>query len=460
MAPQVPATETVPRGEARPAQVLRRVKTRWMALSAVLVHWSSARGAALARRSIAVSAALAVLAALASLTAVGQLHADYGPAVLWVYPTTCLPLAWAIAVMTYTLLRPDVVAGDGRHAVAARWLRWSTLAALLIRQIGPLYYYHWIDAMGLSGWLVLLIGLDRAGSARGRLRLTLARLSDRGILSPPKAVEDLRRDLENTSHGWTATSSFVVAIALLVTSPPALLAASRSASWRVGLVAAYLAFLIIAGAVAGSWLGRMASYARVIGRALREKKVELRLVPGHPDGAVGLKPVGDFLLYQSLTASLPAIFLGTWLLLLSLGDASRLLAGDREYVTQYVWLLPLAMLFEILVFVGPMSSIHTAMRNQKQNEILPLADRLSRAIATDWDSLYDPANEEQNAARRQQATVFAEQYQELESIPTWPVDSSIRRRFTLRNLGLLIPFVGYIVGQTSFWQQLSKVLIG
>lgn len=89
-----------------------------------------------------------------------------------------------------------------------------------------------------------------------------------------------------------------------------------------------------------------------------------------------------------------------------------------------------------------------------------MADKLSCAIVTTQDSPYDPANEEQNAARTRQLTRLAEQYQELENIPTWPVDSSIRRRFTLRNLGLLIPFAGYIVGQMPFWQQLSDVLKG
>jgi hypothetical protein len=250
-----------------------------------------------------------------------------------------------------------------------------------------------------------------------------------------------------------------VATALLITSPPALLAASRSRSWALGPAASELAVLIVAGAVAGSWLGRMSGYGRLLGKALRKQQLNLRVIPGHPDGAGGLKPIGDFHLYQSLTASLPAIFLAVWVLLISLGGANRLLGAYREYLDQYLWLLPLAMLFEILVFVLPMSSVHTIMKSQKESIFLAEADRLSPAIAAARTSLDGQAGAEPEAARQRMAELV-ERYQELESVPTWPVDSSIRRRFTWRNAGLLVPFAGYIVGHMPFWQQVSDVLRG
>jgi len=49
-------------------------------------------------------------------------------------------------------------------------------------------------------------------------------------------------------------------------------------------------------------------------------------------------------------------------------------------------------------------------------------------------------------------------FEALEATPTWPIDTAIRRRFTLRNLGLLLPFVGYAVGDpSSFWERLTNL---
>jgi len=52
--------------------------------------------------------------------------------------------------------------------------------------------------------------------------------------------------------------------------------------------------LIVTGAVAGGWLARMAEYGRVLGRTLRKRNLVLEMIPGHPDGAAGLKPIGGF----------------------------------------------------------------------------------------------------------------------------------------------------------------------
>lgn len=405
------------------------------------------------------SVTLALLAALGPLTALGPLMARFGSAGKWIYLAFALPQGWAMGVMAYTLLKPGLVTGSGRDAAVSRWLRWSTLFALCVQQIPVFHYEHLVDVLELSGWLVLLIGLELAGRAPARLRQTLRRLAAREILSPAGGVEELKRRLDRPGHGWTVASGWCVAGALLITSPSALLAASHSRSWALGPAASDLALLIVAGAVAGSWLGRMTGYGRLLGKALRKQELQLRVIPGHPDGAGGLKPIGDFHLYQSMTASLPAIFLAVWVLLISLGRANHLLGAYRSYLDQYLWLLPLAILFEILVFVLPMHSVHATMKFQKEHIFLAEADGLSPAIAAARTSLDSQVSTELEAVRQRLAQL-TEHYQELEKVPTWPVDPSIRRRFTWRNLGLLMPFAGYIVGQMPFWQQVSDVLKG
>jgi hypothetical protein len=443
MALQAPPAETARRWRRRPDQVLRWMSGRRALLAAVL------------------SAALGLLAALGELTSLGSLTGRHGAAGWWIFLAFALPQGWAMSVMTYTLLRPALIEGSGRDAIIGRWLRWSTLFALLVQQVPALYYTHWLDSLQLSGWLVLLIGLELVGRAPARLHQALQRLLTRQAISPAQGVEDLQRGLERTGHSWSVVSGWCVAGALLITSPSTLIAASWR-SWTLGPAASDLALLIVAGAVAGSWLGRMAGYGRLLNSALRKQEVHLRVILSHPDGAGGLKPIGDFHLYQSLTASLPAIFLAVWVLLISLGGANRLWGGYRPYLDQYLWLLPLAMLFEILVFAVPMNAVHTIMRKHKEDVFLPEADRLSPAIVAAQAGLAllaSQADGEPEAAR-QRLALLTEHHQELENAPTWPVDSSIRRRFTWRNLGLLIPFAGYILGHQSFWQQISDVFKG
>ncbi len=414
------------------------------------------------RIDVVLSVTLALLAALGPLTAPGQWTALHSPAGKWNYLAFALPQGWAMGVMTYTLLRPDLVSGihdaaASRQASVCRWLRWSTLFALSVQQIPWLYYYHILNILLLSGWLAFLVGLELAGRAPVKLRQAVQRLESREVLGPAERVEDSMRALDRTGHVWAAAGGWCVAGALLVTSPLTLLAVSRSGV--SGVTASDLALLIIAGAVAGSWLGRMTGFGRLFGRALRRQDLDLRVILGHPDGAGGLEPIGDFYLYQSLTASLPAIFLGVWMLLISLGGASRLLEPYRPYLDQYLWLLPLAMLFEILVFVLPMTSVHLVMKSWKEHTFLARADRLSPAIAAAQATLDTQASGHAEAARQLLAQL-TERYQELQNAPTWPVDSSIRRRFTWRNLGLLIPFIGFIIGHMPFWQQVSDVLRG
>jgi hypothetical protein len=436
----------------------------WRLLQQV-ARWMKRRGS---RVDVVLSITLALLATLGPLTALGRWTALHGSAGNWIYLSLALPQGWAMWVMTYTLLRPELVSANlesaaGREAAASReasvgrWLRWSTLFVLAVQQIPQLYYGHRLDVLEGSGWVVLLVGLELAGRAPVRLDQAVRRLESRKVLGPPERVEDLMRSLERTGHVWAVASGWCVAGVLLVTSPAALLAVSRSAA--AGLVASDLALLIVAGGVAGSWLGRMVGYGRLFRKALRRPDLNLRVILGHPDGAGGLEPIGDFYLYQSLTASLPAIFLGAWMLLISLGGASRLLSSYRPYLDQYLWLLPLAMLFEILVFAVPMNSVHQVMKSWKEHTFLARADSLSPAIAAAQDSL-DSSDSEELAATRQLLTQLTERYQELQKAPTWPIDSSIRRRFTWRNLGLLIPFLGYIIGHLPFWQTVSDVLKG
>jgi hypothetical protein len=417
----------------------------------VLDARTAQRLAQLVRRPMQVQKWVSEDRALMVSVTLGVLTVLYGSSGVWLGLEFALPEGWAVGIMAFAVLAP------GR---LNRWVLWSTLPVFAAEQLWFVLHYRFAQPLFFSGWFVLLIGLELAGRAPGRLCRVLQRLADRAVLqASAEAVSDLEGDLERTGHGWSVASGWFVAGALLLTSPWTLLVSAGDwRSWTFGPTVSMLALLVIAGAVAGGWLGRLASYG-LLGRALAKRELPLEVVPGHPDGAGGLKPIGDFYLYQSLTASLPAIFLGIWVLLISLGGANRTLGGLRPYLDQYILLLPLAILFEVLAFVLPMSSIHGIMKRQKENDLLAQADRLSPAIAAAQAHMDTQDSEDWESSKRR-LNQLTERYEELDKAPTWPIDQSIRRRFALRNLGFLVPFVGYALGHTSFWQQISTSFKG
>jgi hypothetical protein len=394
------------------------------------------------------------LVTVVTSVALGSLTALYGTGGSWVSLEFAVPLGWLVGAITFTALMPDR-APNQHWAAIARWLLWSTLPVLCLYQIG-LHRLHqrqrW-DVLLISAWLLVVIGLEVVASTPERLHEALQRLRDRDVLSESvEAGGGVERELERIAHRWSLVGGWCAPVTLLVTLPWLVTDVANWRSWALGPgVADGLVLPVIAGSVVGGWLGRMAGYGR-LGHVLAKRGLELRVVPSHPDGAGGLKPIGAFYLYQSLMASLPAIFLTVWVLLF-------LLRGlYRGYLNQYLWLLALAILVEVLVFVLPMLSVHASMREQRK-AFLARADRLSRAIETTQARLEDTGLEGRDAVKRQ-LTELVERYQTLEKTPTWPVDRSIRRRFTLQNLGLLLPFAGYLVGHFKFLEQVSGVLKG
>jgi len=321
-----------------------------------------------------------------------------------------------------------------------------------------LHHQRW-DQLETSGWLVLLIGLEVAALAPVRVDKAMQRLLHRDVLrAPAQAIRESQSDLEQAGHTWSVAGGWCVSLVLLLTWPLVSHVAGHWHSWAFGPAVTDEILVLLAGAIAGGWLGRMTGYGR-LGTILAKRGLQLRVVPGHPDGAGGLRPIGDFYLYQSFVASLPATFVAVWVLLISLGGRNSVWRHYRPYLYQYLWLLALAILFEVLVFLLPLRSIHLIMKKQKEEVLLAEADRLSPLIEAAQAQREAEANEDGDTGQRQLARLV-QRYKDLEKTPTWPIDPSIRRRFTLRNLGLLVPFAGYLVGQAPFWQQISDVFKG
>src|SRR5690242_2205695 len=165
--------------------------------------WIRAAARAHPRRVIVIlSASAGLLTTLAWLTAFGRLADHFGAEGTWIFIVLAVPQGWAVGVMTYTLLTPAVPGMPRRQVVAGRWLLWSTLPVLLVGQLPFIHFGHRLDLLLLSGWIVLLIGLEMARHTPVILVRTLRRLSDRGVLGPPDAVASLAADLNHEWRGW------------------------------------------------------------------------------------------------------------------------------------------------------------------------------------------------------------------------------------------------------------------
>jgi hypothetical protein len=71
---------------------------------------------------------------------------------------------------------------------------------------------------------------------------------------------------------------------------------------------------------------------------LADPQTPLNIRPGHFDGANGLKPVGDFYLFQALLTAIPLTWLLVWILILPWYHDAQCFAGvDAGFTTRLRW---------------------------------------------------------------------------------------------------------------------------
>ena len=289
--------------------------------------------------------------------------------------------------------------------------------------------FQW-DVMLISGLIALLFGIHAARNTPHWMSQTLHRLVNRGTLkASPGQLVHFEAQLGRRATVWAHCIAVAVAGAML--------AAHLKAFWgeysvaRVGLTA----FEVVASYIAGLHLGRMACYGQS-GRLLKRAAMPVTAVPGHLDGAAGLKPVGDFYFRQAMITFIPATYLAVWWLIIPLWPDPDRYENWRQ---PYLGLLVVAITLQIFAFIVPMHSYHREMKKQKA-EYLEEADKLSSRICLVEARLAnDDRTGEAADALREQLAEMTRRYWAIERMPTWPVDLKTRRRFSLNNVALLAP---------------------
>jgi hypothetical protein len=138
---------------------------------------------------------------------------------------------------------------------------------------------------------------------------------------------------------------------------------------------------ILSGAVAGAFFGRLATYGSMAA-VLADPQTPLNIRPGHFDGANGLKPVGDFYLFQALLTAIPLTWLLVWILILPWYHSAECFAGGDPAFTERVrwqfygqWIVVAA--FTYLGFIRPVLRLRhrlTQVRASLMQDRIPLIE--------------------------------------------------------------------------------------
>ncbi len=209
---------------------------------------------------------------------------------------------------------------------------------------------------------------------------------------------------------------------------------------------------LVAAAGAGYVVGGFVAYGR-LGHVL--DTLELRPVasPGHPDGAAGLRPVGALYLRQALIVALIGVFTGVWWLLFPT------IGGYDHWRDPYLGIVLVCVVLEAMALFLPLRSFHRQMERER-TRLLDEADEAARRVeqldVKQW-STTDAEEAARLGAERERALA---RWQAIDSMPTWPVDLQIRKRFAWSNLAMLVPVALQIINAPQILQQISSALSG
>lgn len=296
------------------------------------------------------------------------------------------------------------------------------------------------DLLFFSGCLTVIAGLWLARGQAQRFDAMLERLANRGALERAgRAVS--RDDLAVVECAicirggkWARWSgqglSVVIFVAFIVVKT------TRSGDFRLVYVSGALVGGV-SGFLVGRVIGHTLSYG-LLGRSLAREHITFRATPGHIDRAAGLKPLGDYYLYQALLLAVPAAFLVAWSLVLLIPAWDERYKGWRAW---YLGLLAVAICLELAAFVAPLWRAHQAMKRQKRDALVEADTALSPEIARARKELEHDLDRDRRAAVRDWLEQLTSSYLEIETMPTWPVDGTLRRRVTLGNMVLIVPLV-------------------
>ncbi len=329
------------------------------------------------------------------------------------------------------------------HIIRALWLLLALFSVREFYFFGP-EVTHW-DLLLLTGILTFILGLRMVADLPRRFELTVQRLVTRGVLGlRGDEREQFFDGIERHAQDWARIGGVLAALAMAGAFAVALI---QGFYWSRALLGVGE---VLGAYIAGTYLGRMASYGQ-LGWQVQRPSIEIVVQPTHVDGVAGLKPVGDYYFRQAMIAGLPAVFLAAWWFLFPI--------WPRDYThweEPYLALLSVAIVVEILAFLIPIWSFHRIMLREKA-KWLARADQLCMEIS-ELERIPESGEAwKTKSVRPDQIEEMRNDYWCIENMATWPVDVRTRKRFRLSNVLLVIPLLGDVAKRSLDWKQVLDV---
>lgn len=307
--------------------------------------------------------------------------------------------------------------------------------------------WQWLDwdVMLITGLLAFIVALSLAQTIPARMAQTLERLEKRGVLqSSDQSLPAFQTKLETRAQLFAKIGALVVGLAIVA----AFLAAYRSyIVYEIPLTL----FELFLGAVAGYYIGQMIAYGTLGQLITPREKVSIVVKPGHIDRAAGLKPIGDFYFFQAMIVAIPCLYIAVWWFVIPF------FPYYMHWRDPYLGLLAVVIVFEILSFIVPMWAFHLLMQAQK-TRCLNEVDELSNKLVDLENRIRSTPNLNEIGDLQKQLDIQREKCLEIEAMPTWPVDALTRRKFTINNLLLFLPFFSEFIRISTFWEKLLRAL--
>jgi hypothetical protein len=334
------------------------------------------------------------------------------------------------------------------------WVVALSIAAMVSAYLAGIRSPPW----GHEGWLpatsaiALTVGLWLGLRRVDDVYRVVDRLRMRGILvGNAEALKDL---LAVRGRRAAAVTGPLVAglmtVVFLVVMWDRWLSRGLNPEWLLVILAiacGYLAGRIVGHAIAHGTLGSVIE---------RSDEWSIKPLRNSPDGASGLAPVGELYFRNAGVLLIPAGFLAAWLWLWMFD----LLSTPGYWVAPFLVLVAIALLMQLPVFILPMLAFHRQMRASCQAWGAEIDQKVCPRLSAVESQLVATENPARQLALKEEQTLLVEQFNKARRCPTWPVDSSVRRRFTLGNALLLIPLVANAFDEDvpESFRQLSEFL--
>lgn len=186
--------------------------------------------------------------------------------------------------------------------------------------------------------------------------------------------------------------------------------------------------MILLGSVIGLMAWRMVCLGIYVWRLGRRFNLAVQL--GHPDTCGGLKPLGTLCFRNALIVTIPAIFLGFWIMFPVISGVSY-----KYWIPIFKLLLLIPLGFAIVSFLVPLWSIHQEMvdrRNEtlvQQDQLRQNIDRLTQEVLKNSIDDFGTLTSSEYQTKLDQIKFMQDSYKQLQNSPIWPFDRDLVRRF-------------------------------